>query len=46
VADALNMRVNEIHATTISMQKLDLKDRMLETAKLDQNYVEIKATLQ
>jgi hypothetical protein len=46
VVDALRRRVHEMHATSISMYKSDLKDEMLETAKLDQHYVEIKAKLQ
>jgi hypothetical protein len=46
VVNALDRRVHEMHATTISIYKLDLKDRMLETAKLNQHYVEIKAKLQ
>jgi hypothetical protein len=45
VVDEINRRVNEMHATTISMHKLDLKDKMLEAAKLDQLYVEIKIKL-
>jgi hypothetical protein len=35
-------RVHEMHATTISMYKSDLKDKILEAAKSDQHYVEIK----
>jgi hypothetical protein len=35
VADALNRRVHELHATTIIMYQSDLKDIILEVAKLD-----------
>jgi hypothetical protein len=33
VANALNRRVHEFHATTISMYQSDLKDRIIEVAK-------------
>jgi hypothetical protein len=33
VVDAFSKRVREVHATTISMYKSDLKDRILEAAK-------------
>jgi hypothetical protein len=46
VVDALSRRVHEMHATTISMYKFDLCDRILEVSKLDPRYVDIKATLQ
>jgi hypothetical protein len=46
VVDALSKRVHEMHATTISMYKSDLKDRILEVAKLDQHYLQTKETLQ
>jgi hypothetical protein len=46
VVDALNRRVHEMHATTISMCKSDLKDIILEAAKLDQHYVQTKEKLQ
>jgi hypothetical protein len=42
VVDALKKRVHEMHATTISMYKSDLKDRILEAAKSDQHYMEQK----
>jgi hypothetical protein len=35
VVDALNRRVHELHATTISMYQSDLKHRILEAADLD-----------
>jgi hypothetical protein len=40
VDDALIRRVHEMHATTIIMCKYDLKDIILEDAKLDQQYVQ------
>jgi hypothetical protein len=46
VADALNRRVHEMHATTISMYRSDLKDKILEAAKSDLRYMEIKTKLQ
>ena len=46
VVDALNRRVHEFHATDISMQQIDLKDRILEAAKLDLQYMEIITKLQ
>jgi hypothetical protein len=46
VVDALSRRVHEMHATTISMYKYDLKDIILEAAKSDQHYMEIKEKLQ
>jgi hypothetical protein len=46
VVDALNRRVHEMHATTISMYQSDLKDRILEAAKSDQKYMELKEKLQ
>jgi hypothetical protein len=46
VVDTLNRRVNELHATTISMYQSYLKDRILEAAKLDLQYKELVAKLQ
>jgi hypothetical protein len=46
VADALNKRVHKMHATTISMYKSDLCDKILEVAKSYQCYVDIKVNLQ
>jgi hypothetical protein len=46
VTDALNGRVHEIHATTISMYKYDLKDRILGVAKSNQHYLKTKEILQ
>jgi hypothetical protein len=46
VVDALSRRVHEMHATTISMYKSDLKDKILEAAKSDQQYMAIKEKFQ
>jgi hypothetical protein len=46
VVDALNRRVHEMHATTISMYMSDLKDKILEAANSDQHYLQIKEALQ
>jgi hypothetical protein len=42
VVDALNRRVHEMHATTISMYQSYLKDRILEATKSDLQYMEIR----
>jgi hypothetical protein len=42
VADALSRRMHEMHATTISMYKSNLQDRILEAAKSDPHYTETK----
>jgi hypothetical protein len=46
VTDALSNRVNEMHATTISMYMYDLKDIILEVANSYQHYLQIKEALQ
>jgi hypothetical protein len=46
VVDALNRRVHELHATTISMYQSDLKDRIVEAAKSDLQYMELVTKLQ
>ena len=46
MADALSIRVHELHATTISMYQLDLKDIILGSAKSDLQYKELVAKLQ
>jgi hypothetical protein len=46
VVDALNRRVHELHATTISMYQSDLKDKIIEAAKSDLQYKELVAKLQ
>jgi hypothetical protein len=45
VVDEINRRVHEMHATTISMYKSDLKERIMEAAKSDQLYVETREKL-
>jgi hypothetical protein len=46
VADALNRRVHELHATTISMYQTDIKRKIMETANVDLQYTELVAKLQ
>jgi hypothetical protein len=46
VVDALSRRVHEMYATSISMYQSDLKDKILEAAKLDLQYKEIVEKLQ
>jgi hypothetical protein len=46
VDDALNRRVHELHATTISMYESDLKDRILEAIKSYSQYMEIIKKIQ
>jgi hypothetical protein len=46
VADALNIRLHEMHTTTINMYRSDLKYKILEDAKSDLPYMEIKTKLQ
>jgi hypothetical protein len=46
VVDALNRRVHELHTITINMYQSDLKDKILEAAKLDFHYKELVAKLQ
>jgi hypothetical protein len=46
VVDALTRRVHELHATTISMYQSDLKDRFIEAAKSDLQYMELVTKLQ
>jgi hypothetical protein len=46
VLDALRRRVHELHATTISMCQTYFKDRILEAAKIDFQYMEIITKLQ
>jgi hypothetical protein len=38
VADALNRKVHELHATTINMYMTEIKDRILEAANVDWQY--------
>jgi hypothetical protein len=46
VADTLNRRVHELHATTISMYQTDVKGIILEVAKADLEYMEMVTKLQ
>jgi hypothetical protein len=45
LVDALNIREHEIHAKTTNMCKPDLENRILEAAKIDQTYEEMKEKL-
>jgi hypothetical protein len=45
VADALNKRVHELHATTISMYQTDIKRKFLEVVNADLQYRELVAKL-
>jgi hypothetical protein len=38
VADALSRKVHELHATTISMYRTEIKDRILEATNVDLQY--------
>jgi hypothetical protein len=38
VVDALSRKVHELHATTISMYRTEIKDRILEAANVDLQY--------
>jgi hypothetical protein len=38
VVDALNRRVHELHAITISMYQTDIKSRIMEAAHVDLQY--------
>jgi hypothetical protein len=46
VADALSRKVHKLHATTISMYKTEIKDRILEAANADLQYKGLVAKLQ
>jgi hypothetical protein len=46
VADTLNRRVHELHATTIIMYQNDLKGRIFEVATVDLQYMELVTKLQ
>jgi hypothetical protein len=46
VADALSRKVHELHATTISMYIIEIKDRILEAANADLQYKRLVAKLQ
>jgi hypothetical protein len=46
VEDALSRRVYELHATTISMYRIDIKGRILEAANVYLQYMELVAKIQ
>jgi hypothetical protein len=46
VADALSRKVHELHDTTISMYRTELKDQILEAASADLQYRNLVAKLQ
>jgi hypothetical protein len=46
VVDALSRKVHELHATTISMYRTEVKDRILEVANTDLQYRSLVAKLQ
>jgi hypothetical protein len=46
VADALNRKVDELHATSISMYRTEIKDRILEATNADLQYKRLVAKLQ
>jgi hypothetical protein len=46
VVDALNRRAHEVHIAAIDMYMIDLKDKIITSTNLDQQYVRIKEILQ
>jgi hypothetical protein len=46
VTDALNRRVHELHATTISMYQTNIKRKILEAENVDMEYSELVTKLQ
>jgi hypothetical protein len=46
VGNALSKKVHELHATTISMYRNDIRGRILEAANLDLQYRDLLAKLQ
>ena len=46
VVDALDRRVHELHATTISMYQTDIEGKILEAANADLQYMELVTKLQ
>jgi hypothetical protein len=46
VADAINIKVHELHAIAISMYKTEIKDKILEAANADLQYRGLVAKLQ
>jgi hypothetical protein len=45
MADALNIKVHELHATAISIYMNDIQDRVMEVANVDLQYKELVAKL-
>jgi len=46
VADALNIRVQELHSTTIIMYQTDIKSIFLEDASIKLQYMELETKIQ
>ena len=46
VTDALSRKMHELHATTISMYRTEIKDRILEATNADLQYKRLVAKLQ
>jgi hypothetical protein len=46
VADGLNRKVHDLHATSISMYRNDIRDRVLEAANVDLQFRDLVAKLQ
>jgi hypothetical protein len=46
VVDALNKGAHEMHSTSNSMYRIDMKDEIVTVANSDQQYIKIKETLQ
>jgi hypothetical protein len=46
LVDALTRRAHEVHATTINMYMIDMKDKIIVVANSYQHYLNIKETLQ
>jgi hypothetical protein len=46
VADALSRKVHNLHATTISMYRTDIRDRDLEAANVDLQFRDLVVKLQ
>ena len=45
VVDALSRKLHDLHATTISMYRTDIKDRVLEAANVDLQFRDLVAKL-
>jgi hypothetical protein len=46
VVDALSRRSHEVNIASITMYTIDMKDKIIAIANLDQQYLKIKETLQ